>query len=93
MFLPSFKNSQLCGECEFWHPSDEQEPEPGHQGGAISRWMSTGTMEQHEDFCSTYCVATEIIPWLFHTELNDKARLGFCHLDHEFLIPIFPCSF
>lgn len=62
-------------------------------GGAISRWTSTGAMERYKDLSSTsYCVATEIIPWVFYTDLNDKHALAFVILTMSFSFPSFPVT-
>lgn len=61
--------------------------------GAISRWTSTGAMERYEDLSSTsYCVAIEIIPWVFYTDLNDKHGLAFVILTMSFSFPSFPVT-
>lgn len=78
IFCCCFKVRNSCAEREFWHPGDEQDLDLGVRG-EMCRWISAGTMEWCKDFYITlasYCVPTEIIPWLFHADLNDTALLS-----------------
>lgn len=94
IFAVVSKIHNSCVGCEFWHPGDEQDLDLGGRV-EICRWMSAGTMEWGKDFYITLtftfcCVATEMIPWLFHTDLNDTALLS--SWPWVFL-PNFPCDF